>query len=154
MVKMREKSFDYDEEILTQINARIKRGAAGPEDQARDVNDVIKRTSDAVIEVNKELGGGFPDKVYENAVMLELRKQGLRGRNHVPVKVKYKGVNVGEYLADIVVEDQVVIDIMTVEAIQKMHEVSLIGILKATNYKIGLIVNFFNQKAEIRRIVV
>jgi len=52
------------------------------------------------------------------------------------------------------VEDQVVIDIMTVEKIQKQHEVDLIGILKATNYKIGLIVNFVNQKAEIRRIVV
>jgi len=72
----------------------------------------------------------------------------------VPVKVKYKGVDVGEYFADVIVEDEVVIDIMTVEKIQKQHEVDLIGILKATNYKIGLIVNFVNQKAEIRRIVV
>ena len=119
-----------------------------------DVNKIVKTASDAVIEVNKELGSGFPDKVYENALMLELRKQGLRGRNHVPVKVKYKGVDVGEYFADVIVEDQVVIDIMTVEKIQKQHEVDVIGILKATNYKIGLIVNFVNQKAEIRRIVV
>jgi len=151
---MKQKSFDYDEEILTQINARIKRGAADSDDQAQDVNSIIKRTSEAVIEINNVLGSGFPDKVYENALMLELRKQGLRGRSHVPVKVKYKGVDVGEYSADVIVEDQIVIDIMTVEKIQKMHEVELINILKATNYKIGLIVNFTSQKAEIRRIVV
>ncbi|MEN6319606.1 MAG: GxxExxY protein [Syntrophaceae bacterium] len=151
---MKQKSFDYDEEILTQINARIKKGAANPADEAQDVTDIINRTSSAVIEVNKELGSGFPDKVYENALMLELRKQGLRGRSHVPVKVKYKGVDVGEYFADIVVEDQIVIDIMTVEAIQKMHKVDLINILRATHYKVGLIVNFVNQKAEIHRIVV
>ncbi|HBL22939.1 MAG TPA: hypothetical protein DDZ40_02355, partial [Deltaproteobacteria bacterium] len=89
---MKRRSFDYDEEILTQINARIKKGAADPGDEVQDVNDIINRTSGAVIEVNKELGSGFPDKVYENALMLELRKQGLRSRNHVPVKVKYKGV--------------------------------------------------------------
>ncbi|MEN6623049.1 MAG: GxxExxY protein, partial [Smithella sp.] len=148
------RSFDYDEEILTQINARIKKGAAGSGDEAQDVNDIINRTSGAVIEVNKELGSGFPDKVYENALILELRKQGLRSRSHVPVKVKYKGVDVGEYFADVVVEDQIVIDIMTVDAVQKTHKVDLINILRATNYKIGLIVNFINQKAEIHRIVV
>lgn len=151
---MKRKSFDYDEEILTQINARIKKGAADPGDEAQDVNDIINRTSGAVIEVNKELGSGFPDKVYENALILELRKQGLRSRSHVPVKVKYKGVDVGEYFADVVVEDQIVIDIMTVDAVQKTHKVDLINILRATNYKIGLIVNFINQKAEIHRIVV
>lgn len=151
---MKQKSFDHDEEILTQINARIRRGVVDPNEAALDVNKIVKTASDAVIEVNKELGSGFPDRVYENALMLELRKQGLRGRNHVPVKVKYKGVDVGEYFADVIVEDQVVIDIMTVEKIQKQHEVDVIGILKATNYKIGLIVNFVNQKAEIRRIVV
>ncbi len=151
---MKQKSFDHDEEILTQINARIRRGVVDPNEAVLDVNKIVKTASDAVIEVNKELGSGFPDKVYENALMLELRKQGLRGRNHVPVKVKYKGVDVGEYFADVIVEDQVVIDIMTVEKIQKQHEVDVIGILKATNYKIGLIVNFVNQKAEIRRIVV
>ncbi len=151
---MKRRSFDYDEEILTQINARIKKGGEGPGDEARDVNDIINRTSGAVIEVNKELGSGFPEKVYENALMLELRKQGLKSRSHVPVKVKYKGVDVGEYFADIVVEDQIVIDIMTVDAVQKPHKVDLINILRATNYKIGLIVNFINQKAEIHRIVV
>ena len=124
---MKRRSFDYDEEILTQINARIKKGGEGPGDEARDVNDIINRTSGAVIEVNKELGSGFPEKVYENALMLELRKQGLKSRSHVPVKVKYKGVDVGEYFADIVVEDQIVIDIMTVDAVQKPHKVDLIN---------------------------
>jgi hypothetical protein len=66
---MKRRSFDYDEEILTQINARIKKGGEGPGDEARDVNDIINRTSGAVIEVNKELGSGFPEKVYENALI-------------------------------------------------------------------------------------
>ena len=151
---MKQDPFDYDEEILTQINARIKRGTLNADDQARDVDHIVKKTSAAVIEVNKELGSGLPEKIYENAVILELRKQGLKGRNHVSVKVKYKGVAVGEYFADVIVEDQVVIDIMTVDLLQKKHEVELINILKATNYKAGLIVNFANQKAEIRRIVI
>jgi len=72
---------------------------------------------------------GFPDKVYENPLLLELRKQGLRSRSRVPVKVKYKGVDVGEYFADVIVEDQIVIDIMTVEKIQKMHDGSMASAL-------------------------
>jgi len=150
---MKQRSFDYDDEILTQINARLKESAMTGE-EAPDINDILNKTSNAIFEVSKELGSGFPEKVYENALVLELRKHSLRGRNHVSVKVKYKGVSVGEYFADLIVEDQVVIDIMTVDAIQKMHEINLINILKASNYKIGLLVNFANQKAEIRRIVV
>jgi len=107
----------------------------------------------AIFEVNRELGAGFLEKVYENALLIELRKRGLTAENQVPIKVKYKGAEVGEYYADIVVENQVILEIKAIESLQKIHEAQLLNYLKATGYKIGLLVNFKHPKAEVKRFV-
>lgn len=67
-----------------------------------DINDITYKIRAAVFEVNKVLGSGFLEKVYENALLVELRLRGLKAENQVPIKVKYKGTEVGEYFADIV----------------------------------------------------
>jgi GxxExxY protein len=69
----------------------------------------------------------------------------------VPVKVEYKGEIVGEYFADIVIEDRIILELKAVESLQKIHEAQLLNYLKATDYKIGLLINFTHPKAEIKR---
>ena len=118
-----------------------------------DSRELTYLINGSIFEVNRELGVGFLEKVYENALLIELLKRGLKAENQVPIKVKYKGVEVGEYYADIVVENQVILEIKAVESLQKIHEAQLLNYLKATGYKIGLLVNFKHPKAEVKRFV-
>ena len=118
-----------------------------------DINELTYNINGAIFEVNRELGVGFLEKVYENALLVELRKRGLEAESQVPVKVKYKGTEVGEYFADIVVENQVIVELKSVDSLQKIHEAQLLNYLKATGYKVGLLVNFPHPKAEIKRFV-
>jgi GxxExxY protein len=137
-------------EILTEINSRLEDGGKTPE-KVIDISLAIKQINRAVFEVSKELGGGFRETVYQNALMLELKKEKLDARSNVPIKVRYKGVPVGEYIAHIVVEDQIILDVTMVDELEKVHETQLINCLKATGYKVGLLINFANEKAEVRR---
>jgi len=118
-----------------------------------DINELTYLINGAIFEVNRELGSGFLEKVYEKALVIEMIGRGLRAENQVPIKVKYKGTEVGEYFADIVVENQVILEIKAVDSLQKIHEAQLLNYLKATDYKIGLLVNFTHPKAEIKRFV-
>ena len=118
-----------------------------------NINDVTYAINGAVFEVNRVLGSGFLEKVYENALLVELRKRGLRAEVQVPIKVKYKGEVVGDYFADLVVEDQVIVELKVVEQLDNIHEAQLINYLKATGMKVGLLVNFRHTKAEIKRLV-
>jgi GxxExxY protein len=118
-----------------------------------DINDVTYKINGAVYEVFRVLGHGFLEKVYENALVVELQNSGLVTRNQVPIKVTYKGVEIGDYFADILVEDKVLVELKAVEFLQKIHEAQLLNYLKATNYKIGLLVNFYHPKAQIKRFI-
>ncbi|MDY6989250.1 MAG: GxxExxY protein [Thermodesulfobacteriota bacterium] len=118
-----------------------------------DTNQTTYQINGAIFEVNRELGAGFLEKVYENALLIELMDRGLKAESQVPIKVQYKGKEVGEYWADMVVEDQVILEIKAVESLQKVHEAQLLNYLKATGYRIGLLVNFTHPKAEIRRFI-
>ena len=119
-----------------------------------DINEITYQIRGAVFEVNRILGSGFLEKVYEKALIIELLVRGLRGEGQVPIKVFYKNEVVGEYFADIVVEGQVIIELKAVDQLQKIHEAQLLNYLKATSYKIGLLINFTHPKAEIKRFVV
>ena len=116
-----------------------------------------KETTEKIIKgfyyVYNELGYGFLEKVYENTLMFELRNNGLTVESQVPIKVKYKNENVGEYFADIIVENQVILEMKAVSSLDKTHEAQILNYLKATGYKVGLLVNFTHPKAQIRRFV-
>ena len=118
-----------------------------------DINELTYQINGAIFEVNRGLGAGFLEKVYENALLLELRDRGLAASNQVPIKVKDKGEEVGEYFADIVVENQIIIELKSIDSINKIHTAQLLNYLKATGFKIGLLVNFKHPKAEIKRLV-
>ena len=118
-----------------------------------DTNELTYIINGAIFEVNKVLGTGFLEKIYENALMIELLDRGLKAASQVPILVKYKNKKVGEYFADIVVEDEVILELKALESLEKVHEAQLLNYLKATDYKIGLLVNFTHPKAVIRRFV-
>ena len=118
-----------------------------------DINELTYKINGAIFEVNRVLGPGFLEKVYEKALMVELKLRGLSAKSQVPVSVDYKGENVGEYFADIVVENQIIIELKAVDSLQNIHEAQLLNYLKAAGYKVGLLVNFTHPKAEIKRFV-
>lgn len=118
-----------------------------------DINDITYATNGAVFEVNRILGSGFLEKVYENALLIELKTRGLKAESQVPVKVFYKEKTVGEYIVDILVEKKVIVELKTVEKFDKVHEAQLLNYLKASGIQIGLLVNFKHPKAEIKRMV-
>ena len=119
-----------------------------------DINEITYQIRGAVFEVNRVLGAGFLEKVYEKALLVEFHKRGLKAEGQVPITVKYKDEVVGEYFADIVVEGQVIIELKAVEQLAGIHEAQLLNYLKATEYKIGLLINFTHPKAEIKRFIV
>lgn len=119
-----------------------------------ELNDITYKINGAVFEVNRVLGAGFLEKVYENALLMELRNQGLKAESQIPIVVKYKGAEVGEYFADIVVEEQIILELKAVNQLQKIHEAQLLNYLKATGYRLGLLINFTHPKAQIKRFVV
>ena len=118
-----------------------------------DINDITYAINGAVFEVNKVLGPGFLERVYENALLIELRERGLKAENRVPIKVFYKDKVVGEYIADILVEGKVILELKAVDRLEKIHEAQILNYLKATGLQIGLLINFTHPKAEIRRMV-
>ena len=118
-----------------------------------NIDDITYRINGAIFEVNRELGVGFLEKVYQNALMVELADRKLKAESQVPITVRYKGVEVGEYFADIIIENQVILELKAIDSLQKIHEAQLLNYLKATEYKIGLLVNFTHPKAEIKRFV-
>jgi len=109
-------------------------------------NKVIK----CFFNVYYTLGFGFLEKVYENALMIELLKNGIRAEKQKPIKVFYSEIQVGEYFADIIVENSLILELKAVERIVEEHEFQLINYLKATEIEIGILLNF-GRKAEFRR---
>lgn len=100
--------------------------------------------------VYNTLGFGFLEKVYENALMIELMNNGFKVEKQKPINVHYDNKIVGEYFADIIVEDKVILELKAAEALIQGHELQLINYLKATEIEIGLLLNF-GKKSEIRR---
>ncbi len=100
--------------------------------------------------VYNKLGYGFLEKVYENAMMIELRRAGIEAKAQMPISVMYDEATIGEYTADILVENQVIVEIKAAKALLSDHEAQLLNYLKATKIEVGLLVNF-GPKPEIRR---
>ena len=117
------------------------------------INELTYEINRAIFEVNRILGPGFIEKVYENALMVELKERSLNAESQAPINVRYKDKIVGEYIADIIVEDKVIIEIKTVENLAPIHKAQLLNYLKATGLHIGILVNFKSKKAEIDRVV-
>ena len=118
----------------------------------------FKELSDKIIglaiEVHKNLGNGFLEKVYENALMIEFKTHNIAAEQQQSIPVQYKENIVGEYFADILVENKIILELKTVKRIEPIHAAQLIHYLNATNLKLGYILNFAApSKLEFKRIV-
>ena len=102
------------------------------------------------LEVHTVLGIGFLEKVYENALLNELRTQGLSAKSQELIKVNYKGIVVGDYAADIIVDSRVIVELKAIEKLADIHELQLKNYLKATGIEVGLLINF-GKSIEVKR---
>jgi len=109
-----------------------------------------KRIINAFYKVYNTLGYGFLEKVYQNALYYELKNNGFTCHAQQPIKVYYNEQQVGDYYADIIVDDSIILELKAMEAICEEHEFQLINYLKATEIEIGLLLNF-GKKPEFKR---
>lgn len=107
---------------------------------------------EACFEVSRELGAGFLESVYEKALYVALMQKGLNVVSQVSLQVKFRGVIVGDFYADILVEGKVIVELKAVTRILPEHKAQVINYLKATGIEIGLLVNFGNAKLEYFRL--
>lgn len=101
--------------------------------------------------VYNKMGHGFMESVYEKCMLIELSKIGLNAHAQKPVKVFYEGHVVGDFVPDIIVDDTVIIELKSVKNIAKAHEIQLVNYLVSTNKDVGLILNFAEDKVEVKR---
>lgn len=106
----------------------------------------------AAYRVQNVLGAGFLEKIYENAMALELGERGLAVEPQVAYEVMYRGQPVGRYIADLVVERAVVVEIKACAAIDPVHKAQCLNYLKASGLGVGLVLNFGRPRIEIRRL--
>ena len=107
----------------------------------------------AVYEVHNVLGFGFLESVYQKALVKELRLKDLKTEEQKEIRVRYKGEDVGSFYADIVVNDDIILELKALESLTKAHEAQLLNYLKGTGLKLGFLINFGKEKATYKRMV-
>jgi len=101
--------------------------------------------------VHNTLGGGYLEKVYENALKIELEKQAFKVEQQFPIPVFYEGVNIGDFYADLLVDSTIIIELKAVETLHARHEAQLVNYLTATQIDDGLLINFGSSSVQIKR---
>jgi len=119
----------------------------------RGLNEVTEKIIGCAYRVANTLGTGFLEKVYENAPRIEVEREHLDVQQQHPVSVTYRGEVVGEYSADLVVQNAIVVELKAVKTLDEVHIAQCLNYLRATGLKICLLLNFGKPKLEIRRIV-
>lgn len=105
-------------------------------------SDLTEKIIGCAYRVFDKLGSGFLEKVYENALKIELEKNGLKVVQQYPIKVFYDGIPVGEYFADLLIEDKIILELKAATELSKAHETQLINYLRSTGYQVGILINF------------
>jgi GxxExxY protein len=117
------------------------------------LKDLTEKVIGAAFEVHNQLGAGFLERVYENALLIELRSRGVDAAAQVEVPVSYKGTPVGLYLADLVIGKDLICEIKAAKDLARAHEAQIINYLKGTGIKVGLLLNFGRDRLQFRRFV-
>jgi GxxExxY protein len=108
----------------------------------------------AIFEVHKKLGPGFLESIYEKALIQELSNRGMKVETQKIIDLTYKNKKIGIHRLDLVVEDKVVVELKTVERFSVHHKAQLTSYLKASGYKLGILVNFSKSKVEYNRVLI
>ncbi len=122
-------------------------------DDAETLNELSQRVIGCALTVAGALGTGFAEKNYENALAHEIRKAGLAVARQRGITVWYDGIIIGEYTADLLVEEVLLVELKTVKALEDSHRGQCLNYLKATGLRLCLLLNFGTPRMEIRRIV-
>ena len=119
------------------------------------INEIAERIIGCAIEVHRQLGPGLLENIYEEALCIELRLQGLSYQRQLPIPLIYKGSSIGEYRLDLLVWDTVVVEIKSVERYDPVFEAQLLTYLRITGKRVGLLLNFNSRllKSGIRRLI-
>jgi GxxExxY protein len=112
--------------------------------------DLTAKIIECAYRVHNTLGFGFLERVYQNALLIELEKNGLQAGKEFPIKVFYGEKIVGDYVADIIVEDKVILELKSVKDLHPAHEAQLVNYLKATGLEVGLLINFA-ESVQVKR---
>lgn len=121
--------------------------------RADALNGITEGIIGCAYRVGNTLGPGFLEKVYENALALELRRAGLHVEQQISVKVHYDGVVVGDYVADLLIEGAVLVELKAVKKLEAVHMAQCLNYLKATDHKVCLLLNFGTPRVEVKRLV-
>jgi GxxExxY protein len=117
------------------------------------LNEVTERIIKCVYTVANTLGSGFLEKVYENALAHELKKSGFLVEQQKMIQVRYDGIVVGDYMADLLVQNAVLVELKAVKVLDNIHIAQCLNYLKATGFKVCLLLNFGTPKVQIRRLM-
>ena len=118
-----------------------------------DRDPLTEKVIGCAIEVSRHLGCGFAEKVYENALMVELVRSGVRAQQQKAVLVHYRGAVVGDYVVDILVEEGLLVEVKALDRFSPMHDAQVMNYLRATGCPAGLLLNFGRPLLGIRRLV-
>jgi len=116
-----------------------------------EYKDVTETIIGCAYRVYNKMGFGFLESVYEKCLLIELRKAGLDMESQKPITVYYDDEIVGEFVADIIVNDTIILELKSVRRVIKAHEVQLVNYLVSTGKPVGLILNFGERKVEVKR---
>jgi GxxExxY protein len=105
------------------------------------------------MEVHRQLGYGFLEKVYENALMVLFRREGIQAKQQHPITVHFEGEEVGHYTVDILVEGKIILEIKSSERLVDAHRAQALNYLKATGLRLAILLNFGKRKLEYERLV-
>jgi GxxExxY protein len=105
------------------------------------------------MEVHRELGFGFLEKVYENSLMILLRREGIPAAQQHPIEVKFRGESVGVYCPDILVNDQIILEIKSLERLTNADTAQALNYLKATGLRLAILLNFGKERLDSKRLV-
>lgn len=115
--------------------------------------ELSERVIGACMEVSNVLGAGFLESVYHRALLQELSKRGIQAGSQCAMQIFYKGAPVGDYVADLIVEDRLILELKALPALTSAHEAQLLNYLKGTGLRVGLLVNFGAPKIHWKRLV-
>ena len=116
----------------------------------KDMDELIDSINNCAMRIRRQLPQGYLEAVYKNAMVIELRKLGLPFETEKPIKVFYDGISVGEYKADIIIDNRLILELKAVQNLCTAHEVQLVNYLTATGIDDGLLINFGGEKIDIR----
>ena len=119
----------------------------------KDVNEITRQIIGCAFDVSNSLGCGFVEKVYENVLVHLIRKAGLKVAQQYPIKVTFDGILVGEFVADLLVEEQVLVELKAVSMLVNEHTAQALNYLRASSLQVCLLINFGKPKVEIKRLL-